>query len=427
MLGVFPAFLAPVPDRFAICFLVPGKSNDVRRKNAFADNPENSSRTLTRDGKMCVRIVLAGGQVPSEVAWRRTLLPAIIGAGKCLMRRPIVWVFLLLLFLLTSSSALGQMTQGPLKKTLSGYIREEGTGHLVSEARIELQNSLGSPLASAYADRNGAYEFDDIGNTDFYISVQHQGYASSREFVRQEGAGHMYKDVFLHPLIPESGAKSVNPVSEHQLTIPQKARDTFEKGVQLVVQKSDYRGAVAQFERAISQYPDYYEAYAAMGLAQNKMGDARAAEISLLRSIEMSQEKYTQAMIDLGSMFNAQHRFSDGEPLLRKVVALDASSWSGQYQLAVALAGEKRFSDALPSASAARDLKPEEPQVYLLLYSLHVQTDNFSGAVADADAYLKLVPVGAVSDKVRNMREQILKNNPDAGKALATSPAKPNG
>jgi len=328
------------------------------------------------------------------------------------MRRSHLWAILSLL-LLAPSSAFAQFTQ---RKALSGHIREEGSGQLISEARIELQNSFGTPIETVYSDRSGSYEFDDIGSGDFYLSVKHDGYSTVREFVRPDGSGHVYKDIFLSFASTGSSPKPANPVSEHELAVPQKARDSFDKGVQLIAQKSDYRGAIAQFERAISQYPSYYEAYAAMGLAQSKMGDAVAAETSLRRSVDMSQEKYPQAMIDLAALFNGKNRFSEAEPLLRKVVALDASSWRAQYELAAALAGEKRYRDALPSASAVRDLKPDNPQIYLLLYTLHIQTDNYSAALADTEAYLKLVPDGPLSDKVRKLREQILKDKPVDGK-----------
>lgn len=306
-------------------------------------------------------------------------------------------------------------SQGPLKKVLSGYVREEGSGHLITGARIELQNAMGTPIGSAYSDGNGAYEFDDIGGGDCYVLVQHDGYDSFRQFVRPDGSGHVYKDVFLRPVSPDSTPKSVNPVSEHQLSIPGKARESFDKGIQLIVEKSDYRGALTQFAKAIAKYPSYYEAFAAMGLAQEKMGDAKAAEAALRKSVELSAEKYPQAMIELASMFNRQKRFSEAEPILRKVIALDASTWRGPFELAVALNGQNRFSEALTSASAARDLKPENPQVYLLLYNLHIRTDDFKAALSDTESYLKLTPDGATADRVRRMQEQVRKALQNSG------------
>ena len=312
---------------------------------------------------------------------------------------------LLFLLLAAPSTCLGQE---PLKQTLSGYVREAGTGHIIGEARIELQNAMGTPIGFAYSDRNGTYEFDDIGG-DCYISAQREGYETVREFVRPDGSGHVYKDILLRMVSTESAPKSVSPVSEHQLGIPRKAREEFEKGVQLVVEKSDYRAAVAQFTKAVANYPSYYEAYAAMGFAQDKIGDATAAEASLRKSIDLSTEKYPQAMVDLASIFNGRKRFNEAEPLLRKAIALDASSWRAQFELATALAGENRFKEALPCAVSARDLKPDNPQIYLLLYNLHIESDDFPAALQDADSYLKVEPTGHMADRVRKMREQLQK------------------
>jgi tetratricopeptide (TPR) repeat protein len=333
------------------------------------------------------------------------------------MQRRYGWL-LFCLFILAPPSSFGQT---PLKKVLSGYIREDGSGHVIKSARIELQNSFGTPIANAYSDGNGAYEFDDLGGGDFYLFAQHDGYESSRQFVRPDGSGHVYIDVYLRIASPGSAPKTVNPVSEHELSVPSKARELFEKGVQLIVEKSDYRGAVAQFSHAIARYPSYYEAYAAMGLAQDKMGDAAAAEAALRKSIELSAEKYPQAMVDLAAMFNGRKRFSEAEPLLRKVIALDASSWRGQFELAVALSGQQRYKEALSCAAAARDLKPENPQVYLLLYNLHIRTDDFKGALQDTEAYLKLTPDGAASDRVRRMQEQVQKAIQSSGSAPGPS------
>jgi tetratricopeptide (TPR) repeat protein len=310
--------------------------------------------------------------------------------------------------------------QEPLKKILSGYIREESSGQVIGGAHVELQNAMGTPIGFAYSDDNGVYEFDDIPG-DCYVSVQREGYAAVREFVRPDGSGHVYRDILLRAAHTESGAKSVNPISEHELSVPAKAREFFAKGLQLIVEKSDYRGAVAEFARAIARYPTYYEAYAAMGLAQNKMGDAAAAEAALRKSIALSSEKYPQAMVDLAAMLNVEKRFSDAEPLLRKVIVMDAQSWRSQFELAVALAGEHRYKEAVSCATSARDLKPENPQVYLLLYNLHIRTEDFPGALHDTESYLKLTPDGATADRVRRMQEQVQKAVQSSGGVAAPS------
>jgi tetratricopeptide (TPR) repeat protein len=327
----------------------------------------------------------------------------------------------LLVFLLFAPASFAQIGSGAIRKSISGYIREAGTGHVIVSARLDLLNAMGSPVDSTYSDGNGMYQFNEIVG-DCYVEIHHDGYSPLREFVRPEGAPDVKKDFFLQPLAGASTPSGKNPVSEHELGVPPKARQSFDKGVQLIVEKSDYHAAVAEFQKAIDKYSDYYEAYAAMGLAQSKMGDAAAAEASLRHSVEMSNEKYPQALIDLGSLLNAAKRFSEAEPLLRSAVSLDATSWRAQYELATALSGEKKFALAIPIATAARDAQSDNPQTYLLLYTLHIETDNYSAAVADIDGYLKISPSGPMADRVRKLRDQIQKQQLHGAAASANPP-----
>ncbi len=324
------------------------------------------------------------------------------------MQRRSAWM-LFTLVLLSPPFSFGQMNQGPQRKAISGYIRENGSGQVIKSARIQIQDSFGTPIANVYSDGNGSFEFNGLGSGDFYVLAQHEGYESTRQFVRPDGSGHVYVEIFLKVAAGDPTSKEANPVSEHQLSIPQKARESFDKGVQLIVQKSDYRGAVTQFSRAIEKFPSYYEAYAAMGLAQKNLGDAASAETSLRKSIDLSGEKYSQAMVDLGSLFNETKRFPEAETLLRKAAAVDASAWRAQFELAVSLNGEKRYPDAIAAATSARELKPDNAPTYLLLYNLHIRNNDLPSALHDTEDYLKLVPDGPSADRVRKMQEQVQK------------------
>ena len=70
-------------------------------------------------------------------------------------------------------------------------------------------------------------------------------------------------------------------ISAHQLSVPHKAHDEFEKGMTLIYLKSDYRGAIAQFQLAIKDFPTYYEAYAEEGSAYYQLQEVAPAEEAL--------------------------------------------------------------------------------------------------------------------------------------------------
>ena len=56
------------------------------------------------------------------------------------------------------------------------------------------------------------------------------------------------------------------------------ARNAFEKGLQRLA-KHDAVGGLTQFERATTGFPDYYEAYYHIGVADLRLGREEEAEI----------------------------------------------------------------------------------------------------------------------------------------------------
>jgi len=325
---------------------------------------------------------------------------------------------LLFLVVSTATSCFAQTGVVPPKKMLQGYVRDEATQRGIQSARIDLQGFTGTTFGTVYSGIDGEFHYDGIGDREFRLLVAQDGYLPARVDVASSmGISIVYKIVFLRRVSPASTAADTpsDPISAHQLSVAPKARSAFEKGVALLNSKSDLRGAVAQFQRAISVYPSYYEAYDAMGVAEFRLGDAAAAEAALRESIELSAEKYPDAMIDLGAMLDDLKRFAEAEPFLRRGIALDESSWRGHTELARAFLGLRRLTEAEGDATKARDLKPDNPEVYLVLTNIHLGTHDHAAVLRDADAFLNLVPTGPTSDQVRKIRAQ-------AEKAIEATP-----
>src|ERR1700743_2934064 len=72
-----------------------------------------------------------------------------------------------------------------------------------------------------------------------------------------------------HPKTPKTGPPGDSPdgiVSVRQLRIPDRAKLAFNKGTQKLAAK-DYAGSIAEFQKAIAAYDDFYEAYYKIGIA----------------------------------------------------------------------------------------------------------------------------------------------------------------
>ncbi len=223
---------------------------------------------------------------------------------------------------------------------------------------------------------------------------------------------------------PGGPSASGPTVSAHQLGVPSKAQKEFDKGLDLMSSKADYHGAIAAFDRAIAIFPDYYEAYALEGTAYEGLSDTPSAEKAMRKSIELSSSKYPVALYFLAGLLNTTNRYAEAESLARQCVALDDSSWHAHFELAHALLGLRKLDEAEASADRARDLKPDNPRVFLLLANIHAGQRNYNAFIQDLDSFLALNPTGPMADQVRKDRAQAQQALRDSQSA-APPPAPP--
>jgi tetratricopeptide (TPR) repeat protein len=144
-------------------------------------------------------------------------------------------------------------------------------------------------------------------------------------------------------------------------------------------------------------------------VANYRLGKVPAAEQALRKSLDQSSNKYLEGLFLLAQLLNDQQRFADAEPCARQAIVVDEASWHGHFELARSLVGLKRGPEAEASAIRARDLKPDNPQVFLVLANVHLQGRDYPAVVQDFNAYLKLDPSSPASEGIRNRRDQLQK------------------
>jgi len=272
---------------------------------------------------------------------------------------------------------------------ITGYVKSDVDDQPIANARLKLvtvSNNLAHPMVLTSA--TGEFRFSGSPGGEYFVEAECQGYESARVRINVS----LHGDQVMVRLRPLPGAardpNKMTTVLVRDAAIPEKAFDAFQKGVTLLTNQSDYRGAIAQFERAIKAYPGYYEAFAQMGVAYDRLGDAVSAEQSLRKSIEISAGKYAESLFLLAQILNDHNQFADAEKIAQQGTTSEADSPKSHYELARALAGLKRDTEAEESAAKARALKPDSPPVHLLLANIHRRLHNYPALLQDLDAYL---------------------------------------
>lgn len=292
-----------------------------------------------------------------------------------------------------------------MKYAIRGTLRDASTNRGADGIKVDLREAGGATVETTFTGNSGEFTFTEVGSGTYEIAVLEVGYQPINQQVSVDDSVFGLQ-LWLRKTNDQPGSRNAT-VSVRELSIPRKAHEYMLKGVNLLYQKSDYRGSIDQFQRAIKEYPGYYEAYGQMAVAYLELGDSSNAEEALKESIDVSQQHYSEAYFALASLYVDANRFGDAEPLARKGAELDDASWKGHFELACSLYGLDRSAEAETEARMAAERQPENAETYLLLANIHIRLHNYSAVIADVDTYLKLQPNGEHADQARHLREQI--------------------
>jgi len=332
-------------------------------------------------------------------------LPFPANGGAMLFRR------LPLLLLAISLCALPGIAQNNPRErsvfSIGGSVRDNNDHHGFEGIEVVLKGATGSPITSVFTRDEGDFQFDGLRNGDYQVEIKLQDYETAQEHVSISGASRMGLSIFLNRVGKPANLGTQYSISAHQLSVPHKAHDEFEKGMALIYTKSDYRGAIVQFQLAIKDFPTYYEAFAEEGSAYYQLQDMSHAEEALQKSVDLSAGQYADALFTLSSIMNDTKRYAEAETISRRGILADASSFRGPFELARALIAQKRTEEAEKSAQKSRDLMPDNSAVYLLLANIHIQRKDYPALVRDLDDYLRLTPLGPEADQARKTRERV--------------------
>jgi Tfp pilus assembly protein PilF len=291
--------------------------------------------------------------------------------------------------------------------SIGGSVRDAVDHHAMENVQVTLRAPTGETVKDAFTRGDGDFQFDGLRNGEYILEINVKDYDLYTERVSLAGSSHMGISISLNRYGKPTTATSQMSISAHQLSVPHKAHDEFEKGLSLIYLKSDYRAAIVQFQLAIKDFPSYYEAYAEEGAALQTLQETGPAEEALRKSIELSSGQYAEAFFNLAALLTDSKRYAEAETVARKGVAADKSSWRGPFELARALVALKQTDEAEKNAQQARDIMPDNPPVYLLLANIHIQKKDYVSIVRDLDEYLRLAPNNPEAEQARKTRERV--------------------
>jgi len=311
------------------------------------------------------------------------------------------FTLLLLSFLI---APLETNAQGP--GTLMGSVSYADDLRPAKSVVVALSDSEHVQIATQETSEDGEFRFRGLQRATYTVSVNASGYEPVTLDIDISLVSDKGIVIYLKP-IARKNSPQAGTISVHELSMPAPARELMASGQKKLYQDKDSKGALADFQRAISAAPAYYEAYYQAAMAYLNLGKRAEAEASLRKSVEVSGDKYGESDVGLGTVMLDRGSFPEGEKLIRRGLQLNPNLWLGHYELGRALLNEKRISEAQASAEHARELAPSAPIVYRLLSNIHLQEKNYAALLRDIDMYLKLDPDSPAGVRARQLREQV--------------------
>jgi Tfp pilus assembly protein PilF len=286
-----------------------------------------------------------------------------------------------------------------------GTLFLEGANRPIGGAIVNIRSLSGGPFVSVLTDWSGRFQVRGLDPGVYEIVVEEPGYEPVRETLRLYGPSPPL-ELHLRESNPSPVRRTEYAVSVRELRIPVKARNAFEKGLERLA-KNDADGSRTQFVRATATFPDYYEAYYHMGVADLRLGREEDAAQAFQKAIDLSGGRYAWAQFALGLLLCRRGEYAEAETVIRKGLDADGSAATGHLFLSAALFRLNRLEDAERSAREALLRKPGFALAYLVLADVHGRRGEYGRQLQNLDAYLKLEPDRPASKQVREVREVV--------------------
>ncbi len=346
------------------------------------------------------------------------------------MRRGFFLFFLAALLLLLCQPAGAQMSSdpgpgnfGPGTHLLFGQVRLAGSNAPVDHVQITLRKFSGEIVSMRPTNSNGEFTIPGVYAGSYVVVAEKDGFQPAQEDVEVAVMGSTMVSLVMRPL--QGASAPAGTVSVRLLTIPQKAKDAYAKGVAELYDKKNPGASLPYFQFALKEAPEFYEADFQTGVAYRTLGQNEQAEAAFRKTLELSKGQFLGTRFRLASVLVDLKRYSEAESMAREGLASRPNSWLGNFELGRALVGLGRPAEAEKSVRKALELNPGLAKGYLLLANIHIARKDPANVVKDLDDYLRVDPKGPQSDQARRVREQMQQQVNQAKKASPAGASPP--
>lgn len=208
----------------------------------------------------------------------------------------------------------------------------------------------------------------------------------------------------LHRMAEEHG----NTVSASHLQAPKEARKEYQKGVK-DLEKGEQEAAEKHLRAALDAYPDYADAWFALGLVLENRQQPQAAREAYQRALQIDGN-YVRPYFQLAALASAQGDWQQVAELTDKGLALNPVEFPAAYlynSVAHYNLGHLDLAEERARRALLIDNEHRLPRLEVVLGSVLFQKLDYSGAAECFRRYLEYAPDAPDADAIRQRLQQL--------------------
>jgi tetratricopeptide (TPR) repeat protein len=285
---------------------------------------------------------------------------------------------------------------------IEGQVRDARTHMPITLAKVELW-TLQTPVNLQHTNSDGRFQFVNLADGDYSISVSYSGYQPAYVDISMPLAG---LPIVIDIVRRETSPTNIQPsISLREYLVPKNARKEFDRARKEVT-RQDCRSAVTHFENGLQVFDQDASAHNDLGNCYRQLGELDRAEASFLRARELTDSIYVS--LNLAEVYTAQKRFKEAETVLLRAVEKGSKTGDGYYGLALVYLQQGRLDDAEAALVRADSYPHQIADIHVVLAEIYWQKQKSSDAFSQLERYLQEAPNGTLSQRVR----QVLKGRP---------------
>ena len=299
----------------------------------------------------------------------------------------------LVIALLLTASAAAQMNTNTQGGNFKGQVRYDNNT-AASYIRVEIWSDGGTFRTTVNTDDQGRFAVQaPLGVIQYRIEIPGYHVVQGREDISMSGRADEL--LTLKPIAGAAPAPKAGATLDARVAaITPEAKKEFEAGQQ-AMGANDIPGAAQHFQKAITLYPNYAEAYQLLGVTQlqgaQKAEDLKAVEASEMKAIDI-EKKLPNAYYILGIARANMGNTPGAEEPLTTFIGMDPNNPDGHFELAKTEFALNKFAEAEMQARKAIELKEKSPGVQVVLAYALLRQKKAPEAKAAFQQYLKLDP-----------------------------------